>query len=109
MLYIIRVMNTLLLGSHSVVLHSPIYEGISLLLFPALDLTEKWAAVHLICQGDQVCLPRSSSPSLTLPPPLCSLIGRDSHHMCKGKVMGGMAALISERLPADKANGCGEA
>lgn len=29
--------------------------------------------------------------------------------MCKGKVMGGMAALISERLPADKANGCGEA
>lgn len=29
--------------------------------------------------------------------------------MCTGKVMGGMAALISERLPADKANGCGEA
>lgn len=100
-------MNSLLLGSHNVVLHSPIYEGILLFLFPALDLTEKCAAVHLICRGDQVRLPLS--PSLTLPPPLCTLIGGDSHHMCKGKVMGGMAALISERLPADKANGCGEA
>lgn len=56
----------------------------------------------------------SGASPLSLPP-LSSflqslpLIGRDSHHMCGGKVMGGMAALISERLPADKANGCGEA
>lgn len=79
--------------------------------FPPRILTEKWVAVHLICQGDQVHLPLFPPPSFppSLPPPLSTLIGRDSHHMCKGKVMGGMAALISERLPADKPNGCGEA
>lgn len=77
------------------------YEGILLLLFPASD--SDWNTRRLIQEGDQVRLPlaaRRPSPLLSTP------IGRDSHHM---EVMGGMAALISERLPADKANGCGEA
>lgn len=51
----------------------------------------------------------SPSCTSTSSPTLSALRGRDKHHMCTGKVMGGMAALISERLAADKANGCGEA
>lgn len=113
MLYVMQVMNMLLLcsqrcGSSYVELWRDI-----VFVFPLLILTEKRVAVHLICEGDQVHLPLFTSPSfpsLLLPPSSSPfLIGRDSHHMCKGKVMGRMAALISERLPADKANGCGEA
>lgn len=77
-------------------------------MFPALD---DW---KMGCRASYLSGGSGATPSLflslsPLPPPLSTLIGRDSHHMCMGKVMGGMAALISERLPADKANGCGEA
>lgn len=80
--------------------------------FPAFDFDWKMGCRASYLWGDQVHLPVFASPSFpSLPPsaPSPFLIGRDSHHMCKGEVMGGMAALISERLPADKANGCGEA
>lgn len=78
-------------------------------MVPALDFDWKMG-----CRASYLSGGSGASPSLflslsPLPPPLSTLIGRDSHHMCTGKVMGGMAALISERLPADKANGCGEA
>lgn len=87
--------------------HTSSYEWILLFLFPAQDFDWKMSCRASYLSGGSGASPSLSSPSL--PPPLSTLIGRDSHHMCKGKVMGGMAALISERLPADKANGCGEA
>lgn len=110
MLHMIRVMNMLPHGNqrHGSS-YTELWRNIIVFVSPPRFLTEKWVAMHLICQGDQVHLPSLSRPPLSSFLQSLPLIGRDSHHMCGGKVMGGMAALISERLPADKANGCGEA
>lgn len=77
--------------------------------FPTSDFGWKMGCHASYLWGGSGASPPSLLALVPLPPPPPTLIGRDSHHMCKGKVMGGMAALILERLPADKANGCGEA
>lgn len=100
----------------SMVRHALRRGGILLCLFLASGFWLK-NGLCLICQegvgaGGSGASSSPSSPPLPYSPSIpapSTLRGRDCHHMCKGKVMGGMAALISERLPADKANGCGEA
>lgn len=101
-------MNMLLLGSQRPgSSHSQLWRNIVVFV----SRLGFWLKNGLPCilSGKGIRCISLSFPLPPPPPPLSTLIGRDSHHMCKGKVMGGMAALISERLPADKANGCGEA
>lgn len=109
-LYIICKMNAARISALWFFIHRAMKEYYCF-YFPTRILTEKgWLLFILSVRGIRcISLSFLPPPPLSPPPPPSTLISRDSHHMWKGKVMGGMAALILGRLPADKAKGCGEA